>query len=72
MCGRGKRLSVRGAGGYDSITFSQQTAQAGKAGRQADWLAAGSGETARRALRVSAQRFRVGGPLRVCVLWLFE
>ncbi|KAM7389509.1 hypothetical protein PAMP_023483 [Pampus punctatissimus] len=27
-CGRGKRLSVHGAGGYDSITFSRQTAQA--------------------------------------------
>lgn len=24
-CGRGKRLSVRGAGGYDSITFSRQS-----------------------------------------------
>ncbi len=27
-CGKGKRLSVRGAGGYDSITFRRQTAQA--------------------------------------------
>lgn len=29
-CGRGKRLSVRGAGGYDSITFRRQTAQPGR------------------------------------------
>lgn len=65
-CGRGERLSVRGAGGYDSITFfRRQTAQA--KGRQlAPW-----GETARRLggrkqrTVLAPLRFRVGGPVRV-------
>lgn len=71
VCAGGERGSLSAAQGAmtASLFRSRRRRQAGKAGRQADWLAAGSGETA---LRVSAQRFRVGGPLRVCVLWLFE
>lgn len=74
VCAGGERGSLSAAQGAmtASLFRSRRRRQAGKAGRQADWLAAGSGETARRALGVSAQRFRVGGPLRVCVLWLFE
>ena len=58
----GKRLSVRGAGGYDSITFRRQTAQAGR--QQAPVkLRAARGTNSR---TMSAHlRFRVGSSVRV-------